>query len=84
MIIDNFKLEKNIIKKLKDNDIDTVDKLKSLNRSYLKELGFDNNDINSIIINLQLLGFDLKKNKKNKLINMRSLFFILYITSWEI
>lgn len=66
MIIDNFKLEKNIIKKLKDNDIDTVDKLKSLNRSYLKELGFDNNDINSIIINLQLLGFDLKKNKKKQ------------------
>lgn len=68
MSIDNFKLDKKIIEKLKNNGIDTIEKLKSLNRAYLKELGFNNENINLIIINLQLMGYDLKKSTKKQAI----------------
>lgn len=64
-------LDKAINSKLISNQIDTVFKLCYCSRMGLSELDFTNEQINKIIVNLQLVGLDLKKNhaKRNTLVD---------------
>lgn len=64
-------LDKNILKKLNDNNIDTIIKLCSYSRMNLSELDFSSDQINKIIISLQLIGLDLKRNhaKRNTVLD---------------
>lgn len=68
--VSNLKLEEKITEKLLKNDIDTLLKVCNCTRIQLSNLGFSNVEINEIIINLQLMGLDLKKNhaKRNSLL----------------
>lgn len=47
--------------KLKDNNINTINDVWVLKRKELKELGFTDQEIKSIVISLQLRGLDLNK-----------------------
>lgn len=64
-------LRTNIKKELLSNNIDTILKLCNYTRLELSNLGFTNSQINEIIIELQLIGLDLKKNhaKRNKILD---------------
>jgi hypothetical protein len=66
-----LRLEKNITKNLLSNNIDNVLKLCNYSRIELSELNFTNEQINEIIIGLQLIGLDLKKNhaKRNTVLD---------------
>lgn len=57
-----LKLENKITNKLLENKIDTIFKLCNYTRVNLVNLKFRSTQINDIIIRLQLLGLDLKKN----------------------
>lgn len=59
--INKLKISPSIIKKLKDNNLTTIDDVWSLKRKDLKENGFTDSEIKSIIISLQLEGLDLNK-----------------------
>ena len=61
--INNLSLEKDIINKLKDININYIEELWQLKRSDLKSNNFNNEEINKIIISLQLIGLDLNKKK---------------------
>ncbi len=61
--IDNLSLNKNIINKLKELNINYIEELWQLKRSDLKYNNFTNDEINEIIISLQLIGLDLNKKK---------------------
>lgn len=63
-------LNKNLIDKLIENNILNVYKLCSYSRMELSKLKFTNDEINDLIIKMQLLGLDIKKNhaKNNSLI----------------
>jgi len=69
--VSTLKLEKKIINKLLDNSINTILDLCNHTRMTLADLGFTNEQINTIIISLQLQGLDLKKNhaKRNTLVD---------------
>lgn len=56
-------LDKLIIKKLNNLNINTIEDLWNCNRSYFKDNNFDNLEIKDIKISLQLLGLDLNKKK---------------------
>lgn len=47
--------------KLKDNNINRINDVWVLKRKELKELGFTDQEIKSIVISLQLRGLDLNK-----------------------
>jgi hypothetical protein len=66
-----LRLEKNTTKNLLSNNIDNVLKLCNYSRIELSELNFTNEQINEIIIGLQLIGLDLKKNhaKRNTVLD---------------
>lgn len=66
--VNKLKLDKKIAKQLIEKEIDTILKLCNYSRLELNELGFINTQINDIIVSLQLIGLDIKKNhaKKNK------------------
>lgn len=61
--IDKLKLNSEIINKLHNNNINSVEELWIQKRMNLKDMGFSNDEINLIIIELQLLGLDLNKKK---------------------
>lgn len=63
MDLNNLKLDKNLITKLKDNNINSIEELWNLNRKELKKLNFNYDEINSISIKLQLKGLDLNKKR---------------------
>ena len=56
-----LELESDVLKVLKDNDINTVGDVWVLNRKKLKAMGLKDSDIKQVIIKLQLLGLDLNK-----------------------
>lgn len=72
--ISNFRLGKNITNKLLSNNIKTIFNLCNYSRMELSELELSNEQINEIIIALQLLGLDLKRNhaKKNTILYSNS------------
>lgn len=61
--INSLSLDKDLILKLKEVNINNVEDLWSLKRSDLKSKKFTNDEINKIIISLQLIGLDLNKRK---------------------
>ena len=61
--INNFSLSKDIVNKLKYNDLNYIEDVWKLKRINLKNLGFTNEEIKEIVISLQLIGLDLNKKK---------------------
>ena len=61
--INSLSLDKDLILKLKEVNINNVEDLWSIKRSDLKSKKFTNDEINKIIISLQLIGLDLNKRK---------------------
>lgn len=59
--VEFLNLDKNILIKLKKNNINTVEGVWKTNRKNLKKLGLTDNDIYQIIVRLQLLSLDLNK-----------------------
>lgn len=59
--IKKLDLESSLIKRLKNNSINTVHDLWKLKRSDLKRIGLNDNEINQIIIKMQLKGLDLNQ-----------------------
>ena len=57
-----LKFEMVINNLLNNNGINTIYKLCNYARMELSNIGFTNNQINKIMINLQLKGLDLKTN----------------------
>ncbi len=57
-------LSQDIIEILKNNNLLDLNNLKQLTREDLKNMNFNNNQINQIIIYLQLNGLDIKKKYK--------------------
>ncbi len=56
-------LDNKLLKKLKNNNINTVKELWSLSRKSLKNLNFNYTEINEISIKLQLKGLDFNRKK---------------------
>lgn len=61
--IEILNLDGSIIKKLKENNINIIEKLWVINRHKLKDMNFKDNEINQIIIKLQLIGIDLNHKR---------------------
>jgi hypothetical protein len=59
--IEELQLNIDILKKLKEKNIIKIKDLWKMKRKELKQLGFDDNDINHIVIKLQLNAIDLNK-----------------------
>ena len=59
--VESLELDKKLIKKLKQNDLNNVRDVWILKRKELKTRGFTDQEIKSIIIALQLQGLDLNK-----------------------
>lgn len=59
--IESLNIKKNIIDKLKHNNIFSIKELWTLKRKDLKGFDLSDIEINQIIINLQLNGIDLNK-----------------------
>lgn len=57
-----LELGKDTTNKLVSNNIDTILKLCNYTRMELSQLNFTNEQVNQIIVGLQLMGLDLKKN----------------------
>ncbi len=59
--INKLNIDKKLIKKLNNQNINIINDIWILKRKDLKELGFTDQEIKSIIISLQLEGLDLNK-----------------------
>ena len=59
--VSTLHLEDEVIRKLKEKEIKTVEDLWNLNRKELKQLGFSDIEVNKIVICLELYGLDLGK-----------------------
>ena len=59
--IDKLNIDNKLKKKLRSNDLNYVNDIWILKRKELKEKGFTDSEIKSIIISLQLEGLDLNK-----------------------
>ena len=66
MIISDLNFQKNIIDKLRLNNITSIEKLWEMSRKDLKSIGFTYDEINLIAIKLQLNGLDLNKRVNSK------------------
>lgn len=72
--ISNLRLGNQITNKLLNDNIKTILDLCNYSRIELSELNFSNEQINKIMIALQLLGLDLKRNhaKRNTILYSNS------------
>lgn len=59
--INKLDIDKKLIKKLKEKNINYIKDIWILKRKDLKEKGFNDKEIKSLIISLQLEGLDLNK-----------------------
>ncbi len=59
--ITKLNLTSNLLKKLYDNNIKTINDIWILKRKDLKDIGLNDKEIKSIVISLQLEGLDLNK-----------------------
>jgi DNA-directed RNA polymerase alpha subunit len=64
--IKELEIDSDIIRKLNDNNIYTINDLWNSNRIELKKLKLTDNQINQIIIKMQLYGIDLNRRIYNK------------------
>ena len=62
--IEDLELNKKLLDKLKENNINKIIDLQNLRRSDLRNMHFDKNEIDEIIVKLELSGTDLNKNNK--------------------
>ena len=60
-LIEDLSLNKDLIQKLHNNNIERIDDLWVLSRKDLKRMKLTDNEINTITIKMQLLGIDLNK-----------------------
>lgn len=59
--LEDLKLTNDILNKMNKNNIRSIEDVWILKRTDLKQMGFSNEEINLIIIELELLGLDLNK-----------------------
>lgn len=59
--VSTLNLSTDIIHKMKQNEIETIEDLWKKSRKELKQLGFTDNEIHKIVICLELYGIDLGK-----------------------
>lgn len=59
--LEDLKLTNDILNKMNKNNIRSIEEVWILKRTDLKQMGFSNEEINLIIIELELLGLDLNK-----------------------
>ena len=59
--LEDIKLTNDILNKMNKNNIRSIEDVWILKRTDLKQMGFSNEEINLIIIELELLGLDLNK-----------------------
>ncbi len=59
--VSTLKLSSDIIEKMVQNKIETIEDLWKKNRKELKQLGFTDSEIHKIVICLELYGIDLGK-----------------------
>lgn len=59
--ITKLNLTSNLLKKLYDNNIKTINDIWILKKKDLKDIGLNDKEIKSIVISLQLEGLDLNK-----------------------
>ena len=59
--LEDLKLTNDILNKVNKNNIRSIEDVWILKRTDLKQMGFSNEEINLIIIELELLGLDLNK-----------------------
>jgi hypothetical protein len=59
--VSKLKISKTLVKKLEEKDKKKIGDIWILKRKDLKNLGFNDREIKSIIISLQLEGLDLNK-----------------------
>ena len=59
--LEDLKLTNDILNKMNKNNIRSIGDVWILKRTDLKQMGFSNEEINLIIIELELLGLDLNK-----------------------
>lgn len=64
--IEELGIDYDIIRKLNDNNIYTINDLWNLNRIELKKIKLNDNQVNQIIIKMQLCGIDLNRRRYNK------------------
>ena len=57
--LEDLKLTNDILNKMNKNNIRSIEDVWILKRTDLKQMGFSNEEINLIIIELELLGLDL-------------------------
>ena len=57
--ISKLEIDKNIINKLEEHNINRIEDLWNLNRKKLKDIKLDDREINHITIKMQLSGIDL-------------------------
>ena len=60
-LIEDLSLNKDLIQKLHNNNIERIDDLWVLSRKDLKKIKLTDTEINTITIKMQLLGIDLNK-----------------------
>lgn len=61
--IDYLKINDNTTKKLKNNNILTIEDLWNTNRNILKDYSLMDSEIREVSIKLQLIGMDLNRKK---------------------
>jgi len=68
--VSDLKIKKDVKEILVNNNINTIYDVCTYSRLELAEFGLNNTQVNDIIVSLQLLGLDLKRNrsKKNSLV----------------
>lgn len=68
--VSELKIKKDVKEILVNNNINTIYDVCTYSRLELSEIGLNNTQVNDIIVSLQLLGLDLKRNrsKKNSLV----------------
>lgn len=59
--LEDLKLTNDILNKMNKSNIRSIEDVWILKRTDLKQMGFSNEEINLIIIELELLGLDLNK-----------------------
>lgn len=61
--IATLELDNKLITKLNKNNINKISDLQKLNRADLRNMNYNKNEIDEIIVKLQLIGTDLSKRK---------------------
>jgi hypothetical protein len=64
--INSLELSKDVLKLLRDHDINFVKDVWVLKRKDLKSIGLKDSDINTLVVKMQLFGLDINKKIYSK------------------